>query len=54
LFGDLFWFGVNGVPPATAASVVVISGADHSLRKDPAAVALAVVEFVLRATGGHR
>ena len=37
-----------GMPPAGAAQVVVIAGADHSLKKDPAAVADAVIEFVRR------
>lgn len=37
-----------GMPAAGPADVVVIAGADHSLRKDPAAVARAVVDFVTR------
>ncbi|PZS26801.1 MAG: alpha/beta hydrolase [Pseudonocardiales bacterium] len=35
-----------GMPPPDAAAVVVIPGADHSLKKDPAAVAAAVVAFL--------
>jgi predicted alpha/beta-hydrolase family hydrolase len=42
-----------GMPAPDAADVVVIAGADHSLKKDPAAVGRAVVDFVVRATSGH-
>jgi predicted alpha/beta-hydrolase family hydrolase len=35
-----------GMPPAGAADIVVIAGADHSLRRDPPAVGRAVVDFV--------
>lgn len=37
-----------GMPPRDMAELLVIAGADHSLKKDPKAVAAAVVEFVLR------
>jgi predicted alpha/beta-hydrolase family hydrolase len=37
-----------GMPPPGCAELVVIAGADHSLKKDPLAVAGAVVGFVLR------
>ncbi|HSY14943.1 MAG TPA: alpha/beta family hydrolase [Jatrophihabitantaceae bacterium] len=37
-----------GMPPkARGRTLVVIAGADHSLRKDPAGVAAAVVDFVV-------
>lgn len=35
-----------GMPPPGAATLVVLPGADHSLKKDPAAVAAAVVAFL--------
>jgi uncharacterized protein len=38
-----------GMPSPEIAELVVIAGADHSLKKDPNAVAAAVVDFVLRA-----
>jgi predicted alpha/beta-hydrolase family hydrolase len=37
-----------GMPPSGAAEIVVIAGADHSLKRDPAAVGRAVVEFISR------
>jgi uncharacterized protein len=37
-----------GMPPPGSAEIVVVAGADHSLKKDPAAVAGAVVDFILR------
>jgi predicted alpha/beta-hydrolase family hydrolase len=37
-----------GMPPPGSAEIVVVAGADHSLKKDPAAVGGAVVDFVLR------
>jgi uncharacterized protein len=37
-----------GMPPQDVAELVVIEGGDHSLKKDPQAVAAAVVEFILR------
>jgi uncharacterized protein len=37
-----------GMPPPGSAEIVVIGGADHSLKKDPAAVARVVIDFVLR------
>jgi predicted alpha/beta-hydrolase family hydrolase len=37
-----------GMPPRDIAELLVITGADHSLKKDPKAVAAAVVEFVFR------
>ena len=42
--GDRDRFGVAG--RTRARTVVVIPGADHSLKKDPGAVAAAVIEFV--------
>jgi predicted alpha/beta-hydrolase family hydrolase len=39
-----------GVPPSDIAELVVIEGADHSLKKDPKAVAAAVADFILRVT----
>jgi hypothetical protein len=43
-----------GVPPERRGrELVVIPGADHSLKRDPAAVATAVVGFIAnRLTGG--
>ncbi|MEP7179312.1 MAG: alpha/beta family hydrolase [Pseudonocardiales bacterium] len=38
-----------GMPPADSAELVVIPGSDHSLKRDPDAVAAAVLDFVLRA-----
>lgn len=41
-----------GLPPvAKGRTVRVVAGADHSLRKNPAAVAAAVVDFVLTVLG---
>jgi predicted alpha/beta-hydrolase family hydrolase len=40
-----------GMPPPDIAELLVIPGADHSLKKDPKVVAAAVVDFVLRAVG---
>jgi predicted alpha/beta-hydrolase family hydrolase len=37
-----------GMPTADSAELVVIAGGDHSLKKDPDAVAAPVVEFILR------
>ncbi|MDT4973336.1 MAG: uncharacterized protein QOG22_3479 [Pseudonocardiales bacterium] len=37
-----------GMPPPDLAELVVIEGGDHSLKKDPKAVASAVVDFVRR------
>jgi uncharacterized protein len=37
-----------GMPPTGSAEIVVIAGADHSLKKSSDTVARAVVEFVLR------
>ena len=37
-----------GMPPADAAEIVVIEGADHSLKKNREAIAAAVIEFVSR------
>jgi hypothetical protein len=42
--GDRDAFGMP--PPAAGRQIVVIPGADHSLKRDPAAVAAAVIEFV--------
>jgi predicted alpha/beta-hydrolase family hydrolase len=50
--GDRDGFGVP--PPAPGRHIVVIPGADHSLRKDANAVAEAVVAFVTTAVGSAR
>jgi predicted alpha/beta-hydrolase family hydrolase len=50
--GDRDAFGMP--PPARGRTIRVIAGADHSLRKDPAAVALAVVDFVTSLIGRGR
>ena len=42
--GDRDPFGMP--PPGTGRTIEVIAGADHNLRKDPAAVAELVVRFV--------
>jgi hypothetical protein len=41
-------------PPAPRRRIVVVPDADHSLRKDPAAVAGAVVAFVTTTVGSAR
>lgn len=46
--GDRDAFGMP--PPSDGRRVVVISGADHSLKRDPGAVASAVIEFVTALT----
>lgn len=43
-----------GMPGYGSADVVVIAGADHSLRTDPAAVARAVLDFVLHSLHDSR
>jgi predicted alpha/beta-hydrolase family hydrolase len=50
--GDRDAFGMP--PAATGRTVHVIKGADHSLRKDPLAVAAAVVDFVTTLLGRAR
>jgi uncharacterized protein len=43
-----------GMPPPDIAELVVIAGADHSLKKEPMAVAAAVVDFILRTVRERR
>lgn len=47
--GERDVFGVP--PPGRGRAVVVLAGADHSLKKDPAAVAAAVIDFVTTVAG---
>ena len=47
--GDRDAFGMPS--PAPGRQVVVVPGADHSLKQDPAAVASAVVDFILGLSG---
>ncbi|MFN2517627.1 MAG: alpha/beta family hydrolase [Jatrophihabitantaceae bacterium] len=42
-----------GMPPPGVAEVVVVTGADHSLRKDPIAVAAAVLAFLAPVVAGR-